>query len=107
MKKYHAVCFSMINPDTGKVELLPVRCARAHGGTTKECNEICEGNFSMLKGIAARMDLPDKEMLAENFSVCSLLGVMGDRAANQAAHNRWIRDNVVTLNLLPLCTGSI
>ena len=35
MKKYHAVCFSMINPDTSEAELLPVRCTRAHGGTTK------------------------------------------------------------------------
>ena len=48
----------------------------------------------MNSGIAERMDLPEKTKLAATFSVCSIIAAMGDRAANQAAHNRWIREQV-------------
>ena len=48
------------------------------------------------------MDLPEKTKLAATFSVCSILAAMGDRAANQAAHNRWIRERVqVAMKELP------
>ena len=94
MKKYHATSFSFINPDTGKAELLPFRCARVHGGRTSDMNDNTDETLTMLRGIAERMDLPEKTKLAATFSVCSILAAMGDRAANQAAHNRWIREQV-------------
>ena len=51
MKKYHATSFSFINPDTGKAELLPSRCARVHGGRTSDMNDNTDETLTMLQGM--------------------------------------------------------